>query len=297
METLYPGQPFLPHLPRLIAQLEEKAEASGRRQQVVQQLEHLPYAIRGMETALEEFMLNANHILAAYAVQSTSDVALVRPFHRDRLNVLIDLFLDTARRSQNAILPYLRQRYGVNTPNSINDFMKKVTAHEQLPQRASELILSYWQSHGRKLKDYRDLAQHHAIVASDARIYLAPFGRRVLYLTLPNNPDVKSAAKLAYASPVIHASIYLETEFIAFIRFCHALVLEMLDMSVTPKIGISFRFRDPLSMADGAPRHGAIIPTVPELESRFTAVLTELNEVVEQHERRDGGPPTESLGS
>jgi hypothetical protein len=297
METSYPGQPFLPHLPRLIAQLEERSESSGRRQQVGLQLEHLSYTLRGMETALEEFLLNANHILSVYAIHNTNDVALVRPFHRDRLNVLIDLFLDTARRAQNSILPYLRQRYGVNTPNSINDFMKKLAPNEQLPQRVTKLVLSYWHSHGRKLKDYRDLAQHHAIVASDARIYLAPSGRPVLYLTLPNNPDVKSAARLAYANPVVHASIYLETEFVAFIRFCHALVLEMLDLSVTPKIGVSFRFKDPLSMAAGAPRHGAIIPTVPELESRFTALLTELNAVVEEHDSRHRSPPGEDLGS
>jgi hypothetical protein len=146
-----------------------------------------------------------------------------------------------------------------------------------LPADIGQLVLDYWDKHGKKLKDYRDLAQHHALVASDVRIFLAPSGQSLLYMTLPNNPMAKSATALSYSNPAVHATIYLETEFVALIRFAHELVRRMVDPRGPHKSGPRFRFKGPLAVGPGALREGTTVPTPVEIEARFTRLLRELN--------------------
>jgi hypothetical protein len=278
MDTTYPGEPFLPHLPRLMAQLEAACKTYEERQRAVLQLQHLPYTLRGMETALEQFLITAIDVVNKHAVEGPTAIALIRPFFRDRLNLFVDLFLDTARRTQNALLPYLRRRYGIDSPNSLSEFMKRL--HERpgrIPASVVGLLKDYWSSHGRRLKDYRDLAQHHALVASHARVTMALSGKPLLYLTLPNNPEEKSAIRHLYSEPTIHATEYLGVEFEALVRLCHEMVRQMIDPSTNPPRGLAFRFPEGLNLGPGAQPVGAVVPTVTEIEVRLTRLLTELN--------------------
>ena len=285
---LYPGQPFLPHLGRLITQLEMTCVDAEERRRLQLHLEHLPYTLRAAQTAIEQLVLTANDVLAKHRPQQQGDVYMITAFYRDRLNFFVDTFLDAARRIQNAVIPYISRRYSLSLPNSLNHVMKRLASGSLgLPEPIEISLHSYWHRNGKQLKAYRDLAQHHALVASDARVFLGPGGRAVLYMALPNNPEVKNASKLSY-DPLVHAYEYVEAEFMALIRTCHHLVLQMIDHSVTPRVGISFRFKDALQLGSEASRVGCVIPTIAEFEQTFTHLLTELNAILKTRQERDG---------
>ena len=65
--------------------------------------------------------------------------------------------------------------------------------------------MNYWEANGKKIKDYRDLSQHHAVISSDARVRVLPDEKTFYYLVLPNNPEEKNPAKLSYVNPRIDA--------------------------------------------------------------------------------------------
>lgn len=151
----------------------------------------------------------------------------------------VDNFLDAARRTQNAVWPYLSKVLRRSIPQSLADLLKRINAHPDfLPQRITQLLCDYWTSSGQRLKDYRDLAEHHAVVSSDGRVTLLPDGREVIYLVLPNNPFEKEPRKLAYLDPRIDALPYVWENYWVLYSFIFELTHLLLSYTTEPALEV-----------------------------------------------------------
>ena len=127
-----------------------------------------------------------------------------------QLAFAIDAFLDSGRRTQYAILPYLSRAFGKSLKQSLNDVVKDLRSGKvSLEPSLDQLLVRYWQNGGEKLKHYRDVAQHHALIAADARIFLSAEGDIGLHLMLPSNPEAKSTSALTFGTPPVHAVPYV----------------------------------------------------------------------------------------
>jgi hypothetical protein len=133
----------------------------------------------------------------------------------------VDAFLDSARRAQNGVVPYVSRALHMSLPQSLDDVLKKATGRVQLPDWLRDILVQYWQSSGKRLKDYRDLSQHHALVSSDAYVFWRKSGEPAIFLVLPNNPQVKSAAALTFEPPVVHAAPYCRTAFFELLQMVY----------------------------------------------------------------------------
>ena len=141
----------------------------------------------------------------------------------------VDRYLEAARRAQNAVWVYLSRVFRTAVPASLSDIVKNIEKSKlQLPFEVARLITQYWGASGKKLKDYRDLSQHHAVVSSDGRVTFLPDGRELIFLVLPNNPEVKSPTDLSYL-PGIHAFPYLLDSYCKLLAFWCGVARELLN--------------------------------------------------------------------
>ena len=154
--------------------------------------------------------------------------------------------LSSIRAIQNQILPLVGSALGVSTPPSMNvktAGRKKV----RLPKSVTEKIWNYWDSHGAKVKAYRDIDQHYT--ASMARMSIRTDEPRRMIVLLPDNPEVKSPQQFTY-----------DTETQALEYFASALrnldtLLEgiAVELNIAPApIPQRFFFEPPLKFEDGS---------------------------------------------
>ena len=182
-------------------------------------LEQLPYCLDSAHYSILQIVKMqqalAETLKGVPASNSSNlNLKLLEPSERDPIAFMVDGFLDSARRAQNALIPYLSRALSLSLPNSLNELMKKLDkGATTLPPSIEKELKSYWGGHGKKLKAYRDLAQHHALVSSEGYVLMSPDGTPCVYLVLPNNPEEKGIASLKYNDPVIHAFLYILNEF------------------------------------------------------------------------------------
>jgi hypothetical protein len=208
-------------------------------------LELLPYAVSEMWHALTSFIRTAHSIASEMGedIPHLPECFFLSDQERDLLSYSIDLFMDSGRRAQNAVLHYLSGALGPlerSLPNSLVDvFIKKcdqtnLTRYPALKPFAP-VLESYWSTDGRRLRAYRDLMQHHMLVATEAFLGRSDAGVVCLHILLPNNPEVKSQAKLTY-NPPEHALPFMEQAFTAFVRFADSMTQPLLPVPFKPKI-------------------------------------------------------------
>ncbi|HVF60185.1 MAG TPA: hypothetical protein VNJ70_10285 [Thermoanaerobaculia bacterium] len=169
---------------------------------------------------------------------------------------MIDTFLEAARRTQNALVPYISRGLSIGLKSSLGDVMKdvaqgKVVLHPVL----DDLLRGYWGSYGSRLKDYRDLSQHHALVSSDARIYTDENGKPGLYLLLPSNPEAKNPAKLEFGNPSVFAFMYIREQFHKLLSTTYWVTRALFDLIPgESKQFVGHIFRDPVVLGPGVQR-------------------------------------------
>jgi hypothetical protein len=78
-----------------------------------------------------------------------------------------------------------------------------------LPDELVKILFDYWSRHGKTLKEYRDIAQHHALVTSHTTLFRGDDGRIGLHALLPSNPGVKCTGELVWGMPPVHAQRFL----------------------------------------------------------------------------------------
>ena len=146
---------LLPHLPLLINQLSGRPD-SERRLIIARQLEKLPHALSAAWYAFSQFIAAQNALVpqGRRHVPFRPLVWTLDPQEHDQMSFFLDSFLDAARRTQNAVIPYLAQALSLSLPKSLSDLVKKLEAGKTcLPEEVKSLLIGYWVTNGRRLKD------------------------------------------------------------------------------------------------------------------------------------------------
>ena len=86
--------------------------------------------------------------------------------------------------------------YEGNPQNSLVDAIKKLKNYTSVPKKILDLVIEYWESGGKRLRDFRDLDQHFVSIVD--RTYLITTNKRRLHVVLPDNPQEKSSKKLIF---------------------------------------------------------------------------------------------------
>jgi hypothetical protein len=257
---IQPPLSLLAHLVPLRATLRERSNGRPNLN-----LEVLPYAVCEMWHAITSFVTTSHSVFLRLdsSIPTYPRNLILSDGDRDSLSYSIDLFIDSGRRAQNAVLFYLSSALQMSLPYSLFDLVKKPVTRSGL-EWFSPLLQSYWHADGYRLKAYRDLMQHHALVATEAWLARSDSDGALLHLLLPNNPEVKSQAKLIYDSPPIPALPFMEQAFTALIGFVDSVTRLLLSELSGPKIHIIF----PNQFAPTAPPTFHPVPSIEELSSR-----------------------------
>lgn len=100
-----------------------------------------------------------------------------------------------------------------DAPSSMKDAYKKlsckyVTGHKrpkwltEIPTDVREAITTYWKRSGESVATYRDVDQHHDVLARGCFLLAADKGVSKVSVRLPDNPESKSRVKFTYKKEV-----------------------------------------------------------------------------------------------
>ena len=275
--ALPPAHHLIPHLPVLHRQITRGFDFGGDDYRNAHfQLELLPYCLGAASSALETLVSEIQTLVSEDLSSRPPEgetISSPKPEYTDRLSYQVDHFLDVARRAQNAWIPYLRlglrlQRYGEQLPKSLNHVMKGLDTRDYgLPEEIPRKLTKYWEDHGKRLKDYRDLAQHYPTrVTSEAQLIVAADRTPSILFTLPNNPEAKSLARLSFENPAVHAFSYVREQHYELVAFSYWLCDKLIEES-TDRNKVSFARvpRHAFSLSSQGAQ-GEAIPTESTLE-------------------------------
>lgn len=104
--------------------------------------------------------------------------------------------MSSLRLLQNLLLKLARSYEEVEgVPKSIADYAKKPESYG-LKEEVRKILIQHWNQTGSKLRDYRDIDQHHATLTDQYFIQLKP--KKTILVRFPDNPEVKSLKKFSY---------------------------------------------------------------------------------------------------
>jgi len=274
-----PGEMLLPQVSRLRFQLCPNVlqDWDGFRRAALQ-LDYLPYALGAASYAIFELARAQLTVVAAKAaVEKPRSVSEINERERNLLGYLLDSFIDAARRTQNGLVPYLRRKFpSTSLPNSMRTLVERL--HDNaiaLPSQIREPLIDYWQSRGSTLKAYRDLAQHYSIVPSEPRVLVPTHGPPALDFSLPNNPEVRSAAELRFDDPQIHAQDFVLDHFLHLLILCHKIMNALLDHDEDRAIVPAMGMRSTMKVGKGAPNY-YVPATVDDIQAQIERALETL---------------------
>ena len=250
-----PALHLLP-LPIVVAQLRSrlKRDTESAEDEVQQlrfralesEIEQLPYALGGAYWALRQLSQHQRWIAEDIESQPAVGIGVTILLPQEtahELSYAFDSFLGFARRAQNAVTLYLRRVLDAQLPKSLAELAKK---RDILPGELDAVIQHYWSADGERLKNYRDLGMHHALVSSDARCTRTEEGV-FLYFAIPNNPEANSAARLRFSDPVVYAMPYANEAFLALFRFIYEILfILMRHLGFTSRFSHLIYPREPL---------------------------------------------------
>lgn len=220
---------LLPHLSALIYKLTADSREDYKKYLAKQwDLQQLPYSLRATYDAYLRFAEGCRKLTAT--LDSNSNRLMLSRADAYEVSFAIDSFLETGRRTQNALINYIGKALKLSLPSSFHEFQKKLQADRyEFPQVMREFLLKYWDSHGKTLKEYRDAAQHHALVASEVTLFRNDEGVVGIVLLLPSNPEADSAAKFIWGEPNVHAQKFLREQLKYLIWVTHVVTKMLLD--------------------------------------------------------------------
>jgi hypothetical protein len=174
----------------------------------------LPYSLAATYAAYARYAAATREMVMAHEHQVMKGLFGLAPSDTREACFAIDSFLDAGRRTQNALTTILEAATRQNLPNSLNDLMKGLTKGKySLPEEILKLLSTYWDRVGKQLKAYRDIAQHHALIASNVTLFRSEAGFVGVNMLLPSNPEVKSTSELVWGRPPVHAQRFIREQF------------------------------------------------------------------------------------
>src|SRR5437667_3248798 len=138
MSPRYSGHTLIPHLNVLEnLYLHAKPLKDDQFRTLFYDLELLPYTLGLCWYAVTELARMQDELSKAFSDEAFKESTIhgLGDEARDRMTYAIDAFLDAARRSQNAVIHYLRRWLGKQLPLSMNKLVKAMRAGSiQLPE-------------------------------------------------------------------------------------------------------------------------------------------------------------------
>lgn len=206
-------------------------DGKGSLQGIDHPLEFLPYTLQYLAFSFFQFFRTQRLLIARLQRDGwLKQNVILGPPDRDLASFQIDSFLETGRRVQNAAVSYLAAKFKRSFPQSYHDLMimnKKRPL--QLPAPVLQELEGYWRCFGERLRQYRDLSQHYAIVSSDCVCFPASNGQIAVSIWLPNNPEVRKPSLLNWGDPKVHAYDFLEQHFLALVTFVNQLLIALIS--------------------------------------------------------------------
>lgn len=278
---------LLAHLPEVKHRLLNKIPADDYERERIAtiELEMLPYAVAAAQhSCLQVVRAQLRVVDEVFRNEGTLlGVFVMSPTQQRELSFAIDTFLESARRAQNALVPYLSRAFEVSLPSSLSDVANSMEKGKvTLPASISDILIGYWHTHGKRLKDFRDVSQHHSIVASDARVFVSDDGHRGLRLLLPSNPELKTTSKLVFGEPPVHAVPYVRNQLLNFFATAYCLTRLILDLVPGDRRQVLTVFiREPLKL--GTPVEGHRLFTEEQTQQ---AIISSIEQVSAKYESR-----------
>jgi len=249
----YQSLSFVPNLGILNSRIRQMPVRDESKKSLIERyIEQLPYNLSAAAYALVRLFEGQVKIFRACNQYGNKKGALyIRQLNDLEWHEMVfefDGFLEASHRTQNAIWVYISKILSVSTVSSLSKTIKKIEAgHLVLPEEIKTLILLYWVKSGKLLKEYRDLSQHFAVVASDGRFIVMPNGEQYLYLVLPNNPSTKNASALNYENPRIDALPYAVETYKSLYRFICEFIHLLLSYTDKPPMELfALAFKGPV---------------------------------------------------
>jgi hypothetical protein len=274
----------IPHLFLLQSRITLVAEKENKSAQAVDiALELLPHSLSEAAWALLSVgnsMIEAINSVKRRCTPKVNTVS-IESMTRDEQNPIaffIDSYFDAGRRAQNSVSAYLSKILRISLSMSLSEISKNLKDGKiDLPQRISELIANYWTHSGQRLKDYRDLAQHHAVVSSDGRVTIAPNGQMYFYVVLPNNPEIVNPGLLQYTNPRIDALPFIYQSYIDLYNFIFELTHVLLSYTTIPATEVmSLMFKGPVRLGRSAIIDGHPFLDLSDIVTGITDIQNEL---------------------
>jgi hypothetical protein len=250
----------IPHVTILNSRIRQAIGDDPEKQRVQEYyLEQLPYSLVASATALLNLTKAQNEtpkLIPAFPREGSAiGVILLPEQFRNLMGFAIDNYFDSARRAQNATGIYISKVLRISVPASMADLIKDIESGKvTLPDDIKMIVLKYWKIDGIKVKHYRDLAQHHVVVSSDARLTLLPDGRELIHMTLPNNPSEKNPARLKYDNPTVDAFRYIFNSYMRLYEYIYTITYILLSYTLTPEHEVlSIMFKSPVTLGSKRP--------------------------------------------
>ncbi len=229
-------KPLVPHLPNLKIEIQSHYKGSNY-QSTKRDLEQLPYSLEASYHALKNLLTDANRIandFREWGIKGKKGSIIIPGRPCEELAFMIDNFLEAARRSQNALIPYLSKSFRISIKHSMRNLIKDINDKNiQLQKEIEIALVKYWKNHGLRLKHYRDASQHYCIVSSDV-VLKYDGDKAFLHLSLVNNPEkVKQSGPSAirWEKPFVHAIPFVIKSFFALLEVIHDVTFIIFTMT------------------------------------------------------------------
>lgn len=263
----------IPHLITLASRIRQALSDGSETQRMqdfyLEQLQYTIYSAFNAVMNLASVIGGAKNYLPPVGSDEeklTGTIILPDPI-KNQLGFSVDHYFDASRRSLNAVNIYLSKTLRISVPSSFSDLIKNLRKGKlHLPERVCSLVINYWNADGKKIKAYRDLAQHFAVISSDARIFILPDGRMFYYLLLPNNPEEKNPTKLTYDDPRIDAFPFILESYVNLYEFVFELTHILLSYTYSRGTEtVPVIFKSPLKLGAKRKIEGHLEPNVENL--------------------------------
>ena len=266
----------IPHLVTLSSRIREASSDNPETQRLQEfYLEQLQYCIYASVDAVfdlaDKLVHSTDGVPAPDGTSPGQGIILVPEPIRIELSFAIDHYFDAARRALNAANIYISKTLRTSVPASFSDLIKQIRKGSiQLPKRIQSLTSAYWEADGNKIKAYRDLSQHFAVISSDARVAILSDGRAFYYLVLPNNPEEKNPTNLSYVDPCIDAFPYIVNSYNKMYRYLFELTHILMSYTYSERPDtIPVLFKSPLNLGAKRPVEGHPKPDIEKLKSHL----------------------------
>ena len=97
---------------------------------------------------------------------------------------------------QNKIVRLIGRELNVNLPQSMNRVITGRPQKYKIKVENFRIIKRYWSRFGKRVKVYRDVDQHHFVLASNVYLELKP--KEKILVMFPDNPEVKKIEEFTY---------------------------------------------------------------------------------------------------